>query len=859
MENTVKSNSNNTASSDLIKSKWFTWLKRICYVIVAIYFLIWALSPLVANYVIGNLLEENYGLSISENSSIRYNPFTSHLTVVQLGIESHSKQVNSRSGTNELFSLTRLELEIRLHRLMFGELYISEFDISGVNLLVEEQQQGLIVAGIDLSKLENKPQPTAGSTNAESLTDLTEVNPSNELTVKMPLANFSNIKTVFIAASGKHSFTINQWQIENLILNSDQQNLSSQIEVLVNNAPLAMEFDSNLLAGMGELNISLDLKDFQLESIQGEVQPSLSAIKGLLGVQSTQKIKMENHQLTFESPTTSIQLSGLELTNEQLELTAKTHSLKFSDLSFAINLDGSAEILRQPLVVASLDLLMEDIVAVIGQDRIESQSQSVSLKALNIDSNSSVDGSPIEYISKLESLVYQPKSIQFENQEQRLTSEDFVVTINDLTHQASALTIQQVLVERLDGIFKIKQKSGLNNKKDIAQNAKQNLTDEKADSHLADPKAVAEHSTKAEQQQVTDSDNPLDSSDSQVVKIDNIRLVDSQELRFIDESISPNYSQSLTIDVAEIKSIDSALANQQSPFTLIGQSGQYTKIDLSGYVKPFTEQVNLNLKGTLTEFSLPPANSYIQNLLGFEIESGELDTNVEIEIVDSQIKGNTGLKIRGLALAKAENYNQDVLQEQTAMPLNMALGMLKDSDDNLELDIPMLGDLDSPTFGVASFVSLVTKKAIQSAAKSYLIKTFLPYSDVISMTISAGEFILKTRFEDLIYQPRQLQISEAQKEYIDQFVALMKDKESTQVKVCGIATAADLVEAPANPGSATEINDETKNKLRAVALERMNLFKQAAVEKGVESSRLLLCAPKIDLSKESKPRLVLSV
>lgn len=842
MENKQNKDSMSSVAIPSPQSKWLLWLKRMSLFLVALYLLVWVFSPYAASYFVNNLLKEEFDLRLTEQTSIRYNPFTSHLAIKNLGIVPNVDNDTDRQEPLNLLSLNRLDLEVRLHRFLFDEIYLSELTIDGLSLSIQQQEKALIVAGINLSETDNRSEQLQSNLPAA---DSSEEEQSTVYTLIMPLANFSNIKAAINRPTGEHQFDINQWQIKNVILNNDKQALLTRLDSVVNKAPLVLKFDTELTKGKGDINIAIDLKDFQLQSIQTEVREVLSKLNGQLNFSSQQKIKLDKDKLSIESEKTSLHLTNLALANEQLQVAVKSHELAVSNFAMGIHLKPDNQSLHQPISIQTIELLMKEIDAQIEENIIASQSQLVKLQGLSIE-QSSLEASD-DYISKVESLVYQPESIRFENSKQLLTSEQFVVTLSDLMMEPNANSIEQILIQGLDAIFKIKPKAVA--KKD----------------NKSDDDSSAKHSNVVPpEQELAKETKHLDNTDEQqlhpAIRIGSIKVVDSEELRFIDESITPNYQQGLMIEIAELKSINSAIPDQESPFELVGNSGQYTKIDFTGFVKPFTKTVNLSLKGRLSEFSLPPASSYIQELLGFEIESGELDTNLDINIVESQINGTTGLNIRGLALAKAENYNQDLLQEQTAMPLNMALGMLKDSDDNVDLDVPMLGNVDSPTFGIGSFVSLITKKAIQSAAKSYLISTFLPYADVISMTISAGEFILKTRFEDLIYQSGQIELAEQQQSFITQFVALMKDKPSTQVKVCGIAASSDAELHSQPNGQATDEQKKLLNQeLKTIAKQRMEQFKKAVVEQGVESSRILLCAPKLDLSKDSQPRIEFSV
>jgi hypothetical protein len=846
-------------TSKPLKSRIVIWFKWLGYLVVSFYLAIWIFSPFVAQYFLADLLEDKFNLHLAEQTSIRYNPFTSHLRVKNLALVRHvNNQQDDSDSEQSLFELNQLDIELRLHRLLFDEIYLSEFNLDGLYLTVVHNENQLVVAGIDLNALPSQQAKAANIPEDSQLSQpLDTVSEPTIYTLLMPQGSVKAAKANIQLNTGLHTLELAQWSLSQLALSEQKQALVSELELFIDGAPLSFGLQYNLKEASGHVNLAIKLEQFKLSAIQGELQSALSSIAGDLSFSTEQKITFERDKVSIESSQSQLNLANFELISDETSLAIREHQLTISEVSSLFDFNSEELLLTTPLSIKTIDIQNNQIAAHLGDNQLESKSQSATINNVSIESVASVDSSPEYFLTKVDSLVYKPESIRFENPQQRFSTNEFTVAIKSMMLAPKLNVVEQIIVNGLDAEFKINAKNTIAKNKlssniSTSEITPKNKPDKSTNKLINDHHAVVEN---------TVADTKL-KTDLPIIRVGAFKIVDSEELRFTDESVRPKYSRGLVIENAEIKDLDSAMPNNESPFELVGKSEQYTKINFSGFVKPFTDKVNLKLKGKLSEFALPPASSYIQNLLGFEIESGELDTELELNIVDSVIKGNTEIKIRGLTLAKAENYNQDLLQEQTAMPLNMALGMLKDSDDNVELDIPMLGNIDSPTFGVSSFVSLITKKAIQSAAKSYLIKTFLPYSDIITMTISAGEFIMKTRFQDLVYLPGQVDIAVQQQTFLNQFVALMKDKPSTQVKVCGIATTADLNQLSNEEQSekaSDTIKAENNEKLIQIALQRMSIFKQSAVEQGVQSSRILMCAPKLDLSEGSKPRLVLSV
>ena len=75
---------------------------------------------------------------LGEDSSVRYNPFTSTLTVNELELFDQEK--------SQTLLVEYAEISIHLHRLLFKQLYVSEFLLEGTEIKIIKDQQSIIVA-----------------------------------------------------------------------------------------------------------------------------------------------------------------------------------------------------------------------------------------------------------------------------------------------------------------------------------------------------------------------------------------------------------------------------------------------------------------------------------------------------------------------------------------------------------------------------------------------------------------------------------------------------------------------------------------------------------------------------------------
>ncbi|MBO1254434.1 DUF748 domain-containing protein [Alteromonas sp. 5E99-2] len=368
-----------------------------------------------------------------------------------------------------------------------------------------------------------------------------------------------------------------------------------------------------------------------------------------------------------------------------------------------------------------------------------------------------------------------------------------------------------------------------------------------------------DNDNQAEAEAEAEAENNTDEKvkDSVFFNVNTIALTSPAKIHFEDQSISPLFDKNIEISTLSIDNINNKDNNESAEFLLSLKDEDYFSYQIDGSAQPFGEKLNLILNSNIKELAVHEVSPYLHTALGFGVEAGQLDSEASITVADNALDGTLKLNLRGATFTSNKAKEEDELDMvgQAAIPLNVALGMLKDNDGNINLTIPVNGDVDDPSFGVQYIIGLVVKKAVMNQTKKHLINTFVPYGQILSIAYSAGTYALKVRFEDLVYEPKQTALNESQLTFVDQFVALMEKKPDIQVNVCPIASTSELDETI---GKETITKDQ-KQRLVEIAKERGDEFKRQVTEQGVDSARILLCSPEIDFSQKSLPRISLSV
>jgi hypothetical protein len=327
-----------------------------------------------------------------------------------------------------------------------------------------------------------------------------------------------------------------------------------------------------------------------------------------------------------------------------------------------------------------------------------------------------------------------------------------------------------------------------------------------------------------------------------------ISLSDDLILAVTDRSVSPSYSNHIRVSTFTLEPIDSEKPSVTTKVKVAGAFDQYSRFSINADVEPFKKDKYVKADITVSEFDLSTTTAYVQQFMA--IESGHLSTVSNFVINGEHINGNARLNLSRVELTESFDYESSTMVD-SFIPVNVALSMLKDGDGNIELDVPIDGDLNSPDFRLSGFMSLLVQRATMSATKEYLMNAFVPYASIIQIGMQAGEFILKVRFQDLILTTGEDEIPESASEFLNEFSALMLDKEDTQITVCALSTKSDI-----GIESTQKLTVNQLDKLNQLSLKRMKNFKDLMVdEHKIKSSRLLLCAPRVDNDKGAKPRL----
>lgn len=373
---------------------------------------------------------------------------------------------------------------------------------------------------------------------------------------------------------------------------------------------------------------------------------------------------------------------------------------------------------------------------------------------------------------------------------------------------------------------------------------------------LATPKAPIEEDTIPAKAEVADStESPPEPFH---FRVERVLMSGTNRFTLDDKTVKPPFRHSFILTSADIQGLNSRKPEEPTNIEIKGKDDFYTEFTVKGTAKPLAAiQPSIDLKVKLDSFDMPPTSPYLVQLMGYRIATGQLHTDSVMAIEKNVMKGEVKLTLSQAKFEPEDPARMENLQAKTSIPLNTALSLLRDRDDNIKLKLPIEGRLDDPEFDISNIINTALGNALKGASVSYLKLMLQPYGSLISVIQLAGDAAGRIQLDPMLFEPGSSTPNSNVVAYIEKISQLLIQK-GVNMKICGFATTADLLVQ--SKGKVTAIPPAGHPPLEALAKQRAESIKLLLVKQyGVAAKQLFVCHPELDRSAEAKERVELSI
>ncbi len=342
------------------------------------------------------------------------------------------------------------------------------------------------------------------------------------------------------------------------------------------------------------------------------------------------------------------------------------------------------------------------------------------------------------------------------------------------------------------------------------------------------------------------------------IRLDQITLRGDNVLRYRDHTLEVPFKGKMIINTLQIKGLDSGRPDKPASIRLTAAMAGRAPLELTGSLAPFAESLALDLKLNLKNYPLTRLSPYTVQSVGVGLAGGQLRLDSSIKIKNNTLDMKNELQLKQLETKTISTELAAKLDNQLPIPLDSALSMLRDSEGNIKLSIPLSGKLDKLNVGVTDILITALGKAIVPAASGYLMYTLGPYGALAWVGMKVGEKMLEVKLPPVNFAPGSDELPEGIDDYFKRLAKILQDKPTEDLQLCPRSSAWEFSsEAEIKEGSEKdlELSKSERKKLRKLGQRRAENIKEHLMSNySIDKDRLLICVTRIESKKSAKPR-----
>lgn len=326
------------------------------------------------------------------------------------------------------------------------------------------------------------------------------------------------------------------------------------------------------------------------------------------------------------------------------------------------------------------------------------------------------------------------------------------------------------------------------------------------------------------------------------------------EVDFSDASLFMPFATTISKLNGKLTDIDKKHPSSGEFQGVVGKNGF---AQITAKLFPFELKQNTDIKLDFKDIDLTDITPYSGQFVGYKIKKGKLNLNLNYNVTDSKLNGSNFINFDSLTLGeKVES------KDAVNLPLSLAISILSDQNNQINIDLPVEGNLDDPDFKYGGVIWAAVKKLFADitlapfrflgnalglgnkdlssidflAGSSELISSEAPkIADFIKLTGSKPKMKLSitptySKLDESFYKNKKLDqkinqiIASSGKDYIavlNELVPNLKDRSEKALRE-----------------EALKGIEVDKAKLVELANERANAVKEALIKAGLEAGRI---------------------
>lgn len=193
-----------------------------------------------------------------------------------------------------------------------------------------------------------------------------------------------------------------------------------------------------------------------------------------------------------------------------------------------------------------------------------------------------------------------------------------------------------------------------------------------------------------------------------------------------------------------------------------------------------TQPITVSAKGKQKGLSLPAISPYSEHHAQVFFKQGVMDNKINLDWQGQHLKGEIGFLMHGLDI----KLDGEFAKQNT--PLQMALSVLRDSKDRIDLAIRVDKSGEQLSVSAGEVIREFIFSASQKGALAYLKYTLQPFGALLTIADIGGELMKggAMPLEGVVYDNQQTELKQTQLDYANKLLSMLKERSQMKLQTC---------------------------------------------------------------------------
>lgn len=247
--------------------------------------------------------------------------------------------------------------------------------------------------------------------------------------------------------------------------------------------------------------------------------------------------------------------------------------------------------------------------------------------------------------------------------------------------------------------------------------------------------------------------------------------INNGSANFADLTLRPDFATAIQQLGGEIGTIDNRNP-QPATVDIKGKVDKYAPVTIKGSLNPFSPLEKLDIATSFKRVELTTLTPYSGKFAGYRIRKGRLNLDLHYQITQGKLKADNKVLVEHLQLGEKVDSPDAV-----DLPVKLAVALLKDANGNIDIQLPVEGDLNNPQFSVMPIVWQTLRNLVVRAVQA-------PFKFIAGLAGGEGPDL-----GSVVFAPGSSELDATAQGNLDKLVDALKQRPALKLEVEGVSAA----------------------------------------------------------------------